>query len=85
MTHSLTIDGRQFASGRAVHEMMKTLLHFPAHYGCNADALWDVLQENEDTIHLRILSWGAPDTARALRCIARVLEDTGASVERCGE
>lgn len=85
MTHTLTIDGRQFASGRAVHEMLKTLLHLPAHYGYNADALWDVLQESGNQLNLRILSWGNPDTARALRCIARVVEDTGASVERCGE
>ena len=43
MTHVLTIDGRQFSDGKAVHRMLKKLLCLPDYYGGNADALRDVL------------------------------------------
>ena len=39
MTHVLTIDGRQFSDGKAVHRMLKKLLCLPDYYGGNADAL----------------------------------------------
>lgn len=83
MTHVLTIDGRQFADGKAVHRMLKTLLALPEYYGGNADALHDVLSERGERISLRILSIGDADTAKALRKIARVVEDLGGEVERC--
>ncbi len=79
----LTIDGRQFADGKAVHRMLKTLLALPDYYGGNADALYDVLSERDERISLRILSTGGADTAATLRKIARVVEDLGGTVERC--
>lgn len=83
MTHVLTIDGRQFADGKAVHRMLKTLLALPEYYGGNADALYDVLSERDERLSLRILSTGSVDTAATLRKIARVVEELGGTVERC--
>ena len=54
MTHVLTIDGRQFSDGKAVHRMLKTLLRLPDYYGGNADALRDVLDERGERIDLRL-------------------------------
>ena len=50
MTHVLTIDGRQFSDGKAVHRMLKKLLCLPDYYGGNADALYDVLDERSERI-----------------------------------
>ncbi len=77
MTHVLTIDGRQFSDGKAVHRMLKKLLCLPDYYGGNADALRDVLDERID---LRLLSLGGEDTAKTLRKVARVVEDLGGTV-----
>lgn len=77
MTHVLTIDGRQFSDGKAVHRMLKTLLCLPDYYGGNADALYDVLDER---INLRLLSLGGEDTAKTLRKVARVVQDLGGTV-----
>ena len=52
MTHVLTIDGRQFSDGKAVHRMLKKLLCLPDYYGGNADALYDALDERGERIDL---------------------------------
>ena len=70
MTHVLTIDGRQFSDGKAVHRMLKKLLCLPDYYGGNADALRDVLDERGER----------EDTAKTLRKVARVVEDLGGTV-----
>ena len=75
--HVLTIDGRQFSDGKAVHRMLKKLLCLPDYYGGNADALRDVLDERID---LRLLSLGGEDTAKTLRKVARVVQDLGGTV-----
>ena len=75
--HVLTIDGRQFSDGKAVHRMLKKLLCLPDYYGGNADALRDVLDERID---LRLLSLGGEDTAKTLRKVARVVQDLGGMV-----
>ena len=76
MTHVLTIDGRQFSDGKAVHRMLKTLLRLPDYYGGNADAL----DERGERIDLRLLSLGGEDTAKTLRKVARVVQDLGGMV-----
>ena len=80
MTHVLTIDGRQFSDGKAVHWMLKTLLSLPDYYGGNADALYDALDERGERIDLRLLSLGGEDTAKTLRKVARVVQDLGGTV-----
>ena len=77
MTHVLTIDGRQFSDGKAVHRMLKKLLCLPDYYGGNADALYDARGERID---LRLLSLGGEDTAKTLRKVARVVQDLGGTV-----
>ena len=73
MTHVLTIDGRQFSDGKAVHRMLKTLLRLPDYYGGNAD-------ERGERIDLRLLSLGGEDTAKTLRKVACVVQDLGGMV-----
>jgi RNAse (barnase) inhibitor barstar len=80
LTHVLTIDGRQFSDGKAVHRMLKKLLCLPEYYGGNADALRDVLDERGERIDLRLLSLGGEDTAKTLRKVARVVQDLGGTV-----
>ena len=93
MTHVLTIDGRQFSDGKAVHRMLKKLLCllFAAFLLCVSasalelpsgleDALRDVLDERGERIDLRLLSLGGEDTAKTLRKVARVVEDLGGTV-----
>ena len=75
MTHVLTIDGRQFSDGKAVHRMLKTLLRLPDYYGGNADALYDALDERGERIDLRLLSLGGEDTAKTLRKLAREVQE----------
>ena len=75
--HVLTIDGRQFSDGKAVHRMLKKLLCLPDYYGGNADALYDALDERSERIDLRLLSLGGEDTAKTLRKVARVVQDLG--------
>ena len=78
---TLTIDGRQFPDGQAVHRMLKTLLQLPAYYGGNADALWDVLSERNEPVNLQLLSMGGEETAATLRKVARVVKALGGQVE----
>ena len=80
MTHVLTIDGRQFSDGKAVHRRLKKLLGLPDYYGGNADALYDALDERSERIDLRLLSLGGEDTAKTLRKVARVVQDLGGMV-----
>ena len=90
--HVLTIDGRQFSDGKAVHRMLKKLLCllFAAFLLCvsasalelpsGLDALRDVLDERGERIDLRLLSLGGEDTAKTLRKVARVVQDLGGMV-----
>lgn len=78
---TLTIDGRQFPDGQAVHRMLKTLLQLPSYYGGNADALWDVLSERNEPVNLHLLSMGGEDTAATLCKVTRVVKELGGQVE----
>ena len=47
---AIVLDFHEFDSPRAVHEYLADRLGFPAYYGCNLDALHDVLTDlSEDT------------------------------------
>ena len=41
----LLIDLGKVATKSDLHELLKESLHFPEHYGCNLDALFDLLTE----------------------------------------
>ena len=79
--HTLFIDGSRYVSSRELHLALQRLLRLPAHYGCNADALYDCLSERRETVNLCILSHGNEDVADALRKCAMVIQDLGGSVK----
>lgn len=78
---TLFINGNDYPTSRDLHFALQRLLHLPAHYGCNADALYDCLSERRDIVHLCIFSYGNADVAAALRKCAYVVEDLGGSVK----
>ena len=79
--HTLFINGNDYTTSRDLHLALQRLLHLPAHYGCNADALYDCLSERRETVNLCILSHGNEDVASALRKCAMVVDDLGGSVK----
>lgn len=78
---TIFIDGGRYATKQELHLALKMMLDLPAHYGCNADALYDCLSERRETVNLCILSHGNEDVASALRKCAMVVEDLGGSVK----
>lgn len=78
---TLFINGSDYATARDLHLALKRLLHLPAYYGCNADALYDCLSERKEKVHLCIASFGSDDVAAALRKCAAVIEDLGGDVK----
>lgn len=45
MEKTIVLDGRCMQNPDAAHSYLKHMLHFPDHYGQNADALYDCLTE----------------------------------------
>ena len=75
---TIFIDADRYASARELHLALKMLLDLPAHYGCNADALYDCLSERTGKpVNLCILTPGEGETAEALRKVVHVIEDLG--------
>ena len=64
---TLMLDGSLYPSGRSLHAALQRMLLLPPYYGMNADALNDCLAERTEPVNLWIASWGAEDTASALR------------------
>ena len=79
---TLFIDADRYPTARALHEALKLLLDLPAHYGCNADALYDCLSERVSPVNLCILSEGTGETADALKKVIRVVEELDGNVTR---
>lgn len=42
----IRVDLRNFETKQEIQEYLKNACDFPAHYGCNLDALYDCLSEN---------------------------------------
>ena len=78
---TICIDGRQYASAKALHLALKMLLDLPEHYGCNADALYDCLSERKVPVNLVVMHDGEGEAADALHKVRRVFEDCGGSVK----
>lgn len=69
----IIIDCAGIESSRALHEVIAREMDFPAWYGCNLDALHDLLTGLSEETALKLLNFGAlPQFARGFR---RVLED----------
>lgn len=78
--HTLFLDGERYQSPRALHSALQRMLHFPPHYGHNADALYDCLTGRREPLRVVILSRGEGEAARALGICISVFEDAGAEV-----
>ena len=75
---TIFIDGGRYATKQELHLALKMMLDLPAHYGCNADALYDCLSERTGKpVNLCILSPGEGEVADALRKVTMVIEDLG--------
>ena len=79
--NTLFIDGREYATARALPEGLQRLLALPAHYGMNADALHDCLAERAETVNMIVHNPGNADVTAALRKCACVLEDLDGDVK----
>jgi ribonuclease inhibitor len=76
------LDGAGLQSAAEVHDTLARELGFPAHYGRNLDALWDVLT-GDVAVPAEIL-WRNSDLSRAklgeaFERIAKILEDAAAA------
>ena len=78
---TIFIDGRQYASAKELHLALKMLLNLPAHYGCNADALYDCLSERKTPVNLVVMNDGEGEVAVALAKVKRVVADCGGDVK----
>jgi len=79
--HTIFLDGGNYATPRELHAALKDMLGFPAHYGHNADALWDCLQERTEPLRVIVTGMGEGEAARAMQICLNVFEDAGAEVE----
>lgn len=51
----ILIDGRRMVSREAVHDVLAEKLHFPAYYGRNLDALYDLLSEYPEPLDITLV------------------------------
>ena len=79
--HTIMLDGSLYADPKNVHLALKRILHLPAYYGLNADALNDCIGDKTETVNLWILNPGEDETAVAIHRIAAVIRDNGGSVK----
>ena len=78
--HTIFLDGRDYAAARDVHEALKRLLALPDYYGRNADALYDCLKGQRETVNLSVIHPGDGDVSATLRKCAAVIRDLGGEV-----
>ena len=50
------LDGNQISDRESLHDFLMLHLHFPAYYGRNLDALYDLLTEIPEDTHIEILN-----------------------------
>lgn len=79
---TLMLDGRNYASPHDLHRALQRLLHLPAHYGCNADALYDCLASRREQVNLIILHPGDAPIAAAIQKCALAIQDAGGWVKQ---
>ncbi|MDD4801927.1 MAG: barstar family protein [Syntrophomonas sp.] len=52
----LELDGERMISAQLVHQCLAAQLDFPAYYGGNLDALWDVLSTVSEPTQIKIIN-----------------------------
>lgn len=53
---TVTLNGARMTSKEAAHRYLAARLGFPDYYGCNLDALWDVLSTMSDPVRVRLIN-----------------------------
>lgn len=80
--HTILLNAAECRDTRDVHLRLKVLLTLPDYYGMNADALYDCLSEQGETVQLWIAGQAAGEAVEALaRCI-QVIEDLGGTARK---
>ena len=71
------LDGRQMTDRTSAHAHLKQQLRLPDYYGCNLDALYDLLTERAVPLHILLTHSQAMQTAlgRYGQSLCRTLQD----------
>ena len=62
----VVLDGSLMINRQAVHSQLQERLHLPEYYGCNLDALFDLLTERRELTEIRFVRWGAVEANLSL-------------------
>ncbi len=81
MTHELWLDGRLFTSPSQMHAFLARILHFPAEYGNNWDALYDMLTSLSAPVCIYFTAFNnlQQQWGRQASVFRRVLQDAAAA------
>ena len=69
----IILNGAKLHTKEAMHDYLAQMLHLPACYGRNLDALYDCLTDIGEETELVLLHWDAFDHTKRAR---RVMEDS---------
>lgn len=81
---TIELDIRHIQTVRALHIYLRYMLRLSPHYGCNLDALHDVLCEESEPTHIVLRTGGdvSAEMAAYLPQLVRVLEDAARENDR---
>ena len=65
----IILNGAQLSTREEMHAYLAKMLHLPAYYGNNLDALHDCLTEIGEEKELILLNWDAYDHTRRAACV----------------
>ena len=65
----IILHGAQLSTREEMHAYLAKMLHLPAYYGNNLDALHDCLTEIGEETELILLNWDAYDHTRRAACV----------------
>ena len=65
----IILNGAQLSTREEMHAYLAKMLHLPAYYGNNLDALHDCLTEIGEETELILLNWDAYDHTKHAACV----------------